>query len=116
MAKDLQTSWLVDVAKVVTTLGSGWVVYPLGGLAAIVLAVRRHWMEFWALVVGLALIAFFVPEIKTWTDRPRPPDPLDLGARLRLPERPRRPVDALHLAGDHARAEGCSGHQAAKRW
>ena len=59
-----------------TWLGSGWVVYPLGVLTAIALAVRRYWMEFWALVVGLALIAFFVPEIKVWTDRPRPPDRL----------------------------------------
>lgn len=75
-AKDLQTSWLVAGAKAVTTLGSGWVVYPLGVLVAIVLAARRYWMEFWALVIGLALIAFFVPEIKTWTDRPRPPDQL----------------------------------------
>ncbi|MFI5026560.1 MAG: bifunctional DedA family/phosphatase PAP2 family protein, partial [Solirubrobacterales bacterium] len=76
MAKDLQTSWLVAGAKAVTTLGSGWVVYPLGILVAIVLAVRRYWMEFWALVIGLALIAFFVPVIKTLTDRPRPPDQL----------------------------------------
>jgi membrane protein DedA with SNARE-associated domain/membrane-associated phospholipid phosphatase len=76
VAQDLQVSWLVHVAKVVTWLGSGWLVYPLGVASAIFLAVRRYWMEFWALVVGLALIAFFVPEIKTWTDRPRPPDPL----------------------------------------
>ena len=76
VAQDLETAWLVHIAKVLTWLGSGWVVYPLGVLTAIVLAVRRYWMEFWALVVGLALIAFFVPEIKVWTDRPRPPDRL----------------------------------------
>ena len=76
VAKSLQAAWLVQVAKVVTWLGSGFIVYPLGVLAAIVLAVRRHWMEFWALAAGLALIAFFVPEIKAWTDRPRPPDRL----------------------------------------
>ncbi len=85
MAKDLQTSWLVAGAKAVTTLGSGWVVYPVGVLVAIVLAVRRYWMEFWALVVGLALIAFFVPEIKTWTDRPRPPDRLISGDGFAFP-------------------------------
>ena len=33
-------------------------------------------MEFWALVIGTALIAVLVPEIKALTDRPRPPDPL----------------------------------------
>ena len=75
-AHDLQADWLTDTAKAITTLGSGWVVYPLATLAAIFLAVRRHWMEFWSVVIGVALIAFFVPEIKAWTDRPRPPDPL----------------------------------------
>ena len=76
VADDLQTDWLVDGAKVVTRLGSGWVTYPLATVVAIVLAVRRRWMEFWALVGGTVLIAVLVPEIKTWTDRPRPADPL----------------------------------------
>ncbi len=75
-AQDLQTTWLVDIAKVVTWLGSGWIVYPLGAIAAGVLAHRRLWGEFWVVVIGLALIAIFVPAIKGWTDRPRPPDPL----------------------------------------
>jgi membrane protein DedA with SNARE-associated domain/membrane-associated phospholipid phosphatase len=76
VAGDLQTTWLVDIAKVVTWLGSGWIVYPLGTLAAIMLAYRGRWGEFWVIAVGLALIAILVPEIKGWTDRPRPPDPL----------------------------------------
>jgi membrane protein DedA with SNARE-associated domain/membrane-associated phospholipid phosphatase len=76
VAQDLQASWLTDVAKGITQLGSGWVTYPLAALAAIVLAARRRWMEFWALVVGTTLIAVLGPSIKTWTDRPRPPDPL----------------------------------------
>jgi membrane protein DedA with SNARE-associated domain/membrane-associated phospholipid phosphatase len=76
VAHDLQVNWLTQVEKVVTELGSGWVTYPLAALAAIALAVRRHWREFWALVIGTALIAVFVPEIKGWTDRPRPPDPI----------------------------------------
>jgi len=76
VAHDLQAGWLTDAAKAITTLGSGWVVYPLTTVAAIFLAVRRRWMEFWSVVIGVALIAFFVPEIKAWTDRPRPPDPL----------------------------------------
>jgi membrane protein DedA with SNARE-associated domain/membrane-associated phospholipid phosphatase len=75
-AQDLQTNWLTHVEKAITQLGSGWVTYPLATLAAIVLAVRRRWMEFWALVVGTALIAVFVPDIKAWTHRPRPPDPI----------------------------------------
>jgi membrane-associated phospholipid phosphatase len=76
VAHDLQAAWLTDVAKVVTQLGSGWVTIPLAVLAAIVLAVRRHWMEFWALVIGMTLTVALVPEIKGLTDRPRPPDPL----------------------------------------
>jgi membrane-associated phospholipid phosphatase len=85
VARDLQTGWLVHVAKAITALGSGWVTYPLATVAAIVLAIRRRWMEFWALVVGTALIAFFVPEIKTWTDRPRPPDPLTFAGGRAFP-------------------------------
>ncbi len=76
VAHDLQAGWLTDVAKAITFLGSGWVTYPLAAIAAVVLAVRRKWMEFWALSVGFVLTAALVPEIKAWTDRPRPPDPL----------------------------------------
>jgi undecaprenyl-diphosphatase len=76
LAQDMQANWLTHIAKVVTELGSGWVTYPLATLTAIVLAVRRNWREFWALVIGTAMIAVLVPDIKVWTDRPRPPDPI----------------------------------------
>jgi membrane protein DedA with SNARE-associated domain/membrane-associated phospholipid phosphatase len=76
VAHDLQANWLTDLGKVVTTLGSGWVTYPLATLAGVFLAVRGRWMEFWALAVGTILIAVLSPEIKAWTDRPRPADPL----------------------------------------
>jgi membrane protein DedA with SNARE-associated domain/membrane-associated phospholipid phosphatase len=76
VAKDIQMGWLTDVAKAVSTLGSAWVTFSLATLVAIFLAVRRKWMEFWALAVGTALIAVLVPEIKGWTDRPRPSDGL----------------------------------------
>ncbi|HEX3562039.1 MAG TPA: bifunctional DedA family/phosphatase PAP2 family protein [Solirubrobacterales bacterium] len=75
-AHDLQATWLTHIEKVVTELGSGWVTYPLATLVAIVLAVRGYWKEFWALVIGTLLIAVLVPDIKGWTDRPRPPDPI----------------------------------------
>jgi undecaprenyl-diphosphatase len=75
-AHDLQADWLTHVTKTITTLGSGWVTYPLATLAAIFLAVRRRWMEFWALLAGTVLIAVSVPLIKTLSDRPRPPDHL----------------------------------------
>jgi membrane protein DedA with SNARE-associated domain/membrane-associated phospholipid phosphatase len=76
LAQDLQAGWLTDLAKGVTTLGSGVVTYPLAAIVAVYLVIRRRWMEFWALVIGTALIAVFVPEIKAWTDRPRPSDSL----------------------------------------
>ena len=73
---DIRAVWLNDAAKVVTTLGSGWVTIPIAMAAAIALAVRRRWLECWALVIGMALILGLVPAIKDWTARPRPPDPL----------------------------------------
>jgi membrane protein DedA with SNARE-associated domain/membrane-associated phospholipid phosphatase len=76
VAHDIEMHWLTDLSKVVTALGSGWVTYPLATLAGIFLAVRGRWMEFWALAVGTILIVVLYPEIKVWTDRPRPPDPL----------------------------------------
>jgi membrane protein DedA with SNARE-associated domain/membrane-associated phospholipid phosphatase len=76
VAHDLQEGWLTDVAKGITVLGSGWVTYPLAALAAVFLAARRKWMEFWALAIGMTLTSALVPEIKAWTDRPRPADPL----------------------------------------
>ena len=76
VAHDLEMTWLTDLTKVFTTLGSGWITYPLATIVGVFLAVRRNWMEFWALVIGTVLIAVLVPEIKALTDRPRPPDPL----------------------------------------
>jgi membrane protein DedA with SNARE-associated domain/membrane-associated phospholipid phosphatase len=72
IADDLQADWLVNVAKAITTLGSGWVTIPLAVLAAIALAAWRRWTEFWVLVIGFTLTVTLVPEIKTLTDRPRP--------------------------------------------
>jgi undecaprenyl-diphosphatase len=76
VAHDIETHWLTQVEKGVTWLGSGWVTYPLAALAGVVLALRRRWMEFWALTIGTVLIAILVPAIKEWVARPRPPDPL----------------------------------------
>jgi membrane protein DedA with SNARE-associated domain/membrane-associated phospholipid phosphatase len=76
VARDLQTGWLNDLAEGVTELGAGAVTIPLAIVAAIALAVLRRWAEFWVLVVGFTLIVLIGPEIKGWTDRPRPPDPV----------------------------------------
>jgi membrane-associated phospholipid phosphatase len=50
--------------------------WPIAALAAIALAASRRWLEFWVLVAGMAMTILLVHGIKTWTDRPRPPDPL----------------------------------------
>ena len=76
LAADLRTAWLVDAAKVVTTLGSAAVTLPLAALAAVLLAVRRRFAEAAVLVVATAIIYAGVQELKDVTDRPRPPDPL----------------------------------------
>jgi membrane protein DedA with SNARE-associated domain/membrane-associated phospholipid phosphatase len=76
LCNDIRTTWLNDVTKAFTNLGSGAVTWPLATLAAIWLALRRRWMEFWALVAGMILIIVMVHEIKAWTDRPRPADPI----------------------------------------
>jgi undecaprenyl-diphosphatase len=72
----LRTSWLVDVAKVVTALGSSAVALPLAAVCAAALAVRRRWAEVGVLVVGMALIVAGVHELKDAVDRPRPGDGL----------------------------------------
>jgi membrane protein DedA with SNARE-associated domain/membrane-associated phospholipid phosphatase len=76
VSSDLQAGWLTDVAKGITVLGSGAVTIPLAVVASIVLIARGRWMEFWALAIGFTLTVLLVPEIKEFTDRPRPPDSL----------------------------------------
>jgi membrane protein DedA with SNARE-associated domain len=75
-ANDIRSGWLDDAAKAVTSLGSGWVVFPLALLAAVALAGWRRWTELCVLVFGMTLIVLLVHGIKAWTDRPRPPDGL----------------------------------------
>ncbi|MGH2924277.1 MAG: bifunctional DedA family/phosphatase PAP2 family protein [Solirubrobacterales bacterium] len=76
VSDDIRSSALDSVAKAVTTLGAGYVVFPLAALAAVALARRRHWTEAGVLVAGAIVIAFGVDLVKDWTDRPRPADPL----------------------------------------
>ncbi len=85
VAKNLQAPWLTSAAKGLTYLGSGWVTWPIAALVAVALAASRRWMEFWVLVVGMALTILLVHGIKTWTDRPRPPDPLASASNSSFP-------------------------------
>ena len=42
IVRDIHTAWLTDIAMAVTDLGSGVVVFPLAGIAAIVLLSKRR--------------------------------------------------------------------------
>jgi undecaprenyl-diphosphatase len=68
----LDVTWLVDLAKLFTRLGSFAVVGPLAFVCAALLVARRRWAEFWVLVVGMTLIYLGVHELKAAVDRPRP--------------------------------------------
>jgi membrane protein DedA with SNARE-associated domain len=76
VAADLRTGWLVDVAKVVTWLGSAAVTLPLALAVGVALGVRREWSTLAALIAALAITYLAVPEVKAIVDRPRPPNPL----------------------------------------
>jgi membrane protein DedA with SNARE-associated domain/membrane-associated phospholipid phosphatase len=72
----IQGSFLTSVAKAITALGSGAVVWSLAAICAALLAWRRRWAEFWVLVAGMAITQIGIVEIKDAVDRPRPPEPL----------------------------------------
>jgi membrane protein DedA with SNARE-associated domain/membrane-associated phospholipid phosphatase len=72
IAESLRTAWLVDIARIVTTLGSWAVVLPLAAVAVVLLAAQRRWAELGVLVAGLALIAVGAHELKAAVGRPRP--------------------------------------------
>jgi membrane-associated phospholipid phosphatase len=76
LARDLHAAWAVDLAKVVTTLGSTAVVAPILAIASALLAWQRRWTEAAVLVIATAILYIGVAELKGLTDRPRPPDPL----------------------------------------
>jgi membrane protein DedA with SNARE-associated domain/membrane-associated phospholipid phosphatase len=72
VADSLRTSWLVDVAKVVTDLGSAALVFPLAAICAAALAARRRWAELGVLVAGMTIVFSGVHELKDAVGRPRP--------------------------------------------
>jgi undecaprenyl-diphosphatase len=72
IVESLRTAWLTSFAKVVTALGSSAVCWPLAGIAALALALRRRWAEFGVLVAGMAIAIVGVHELKVAVDRPRP--------------------------------------------
>ena len=76
LVNKMQAAWLVDLAKVVTVLGSSAVVLPLAVIAVALLAWQRRWQEAAVIAVATVIIFVGVAELKALTDRPRPPHPL----------------------------------------
>jgi membrane protein DedA with SNARE-associated domain/membrane-associated phospholipid phosphatase len=72
MARDLWTSWGLDLAKVVTELGSTPVVLGWIAIACILLGLRRRPAEIIALLVGFICIWAVVQLTKAGIDRERP--------------------------------------------
>jgi membrane protein DedA with SNARE-associated domain/membrane-associated phospholipid phosphatase len=72
----LQSPALVDVAKVVTWLGNGYVVWGLAAIGAVLLAWRRRWAEFGVLLAGMTITQLGLEGIESAVDRPPPDDPL----------------------------------------
>lgn len=72
IAGSLQGAWLVDVAKVVTWLGSGAVTWTAVAIAAGWLALAGRRLEAMALLGGMVLTIAGVHITKAAMDRPRP--------------------------------------------
>jgi membrane protein DedA with SNARE-associated domain/membrane-associated phospholipid phosphatase len=68
----LRSGWLTDVAKTVTALGPGAVIWPLTLIAGVVLAMRGRYAEAVVLVAGMVMIVIATHVIKAAVDRPRP--------------------------------------------
>ena len=74
---DLENDTVVEIARVVTDLGSLAVIVPLVLISAGLLIWRRRVLELAVLVIGLLLTYAGVHITKAAIDRPRPVQPLD---------------------------------------
>jgi membrane-associated phospholipid phosphatase len=64
------------VAEAFSIAGSVWVNWPLRIIAAIVLAVRRHWVQLTAFTLAVATSEILIGVLKSAYARPRPPGSL----------------------------------------
>jgi membrane protein DedA with SNARE-associated domain/membrane-associated phospholipid phosphatase len=69
----LRAGWLTDVVKVLTTLGTFYVVIPIAIVGAVVLARRGELPQMWVLIAGMLTIVVGTNELKDIVDRSRPP-------------------------------------------
>jgi membrane protein DedA with SNARE-associated domain/membrane-associated phospholipid phosphatase len=85
LADDLRAAWAVDVAKVVTSLGTFPTVATVVVATAVLLGARRQPAALTALVAGLVIVYFAVQAAKAGIDRPRPVRPLVVTADASFP-------------------------------
>ena len=76
VSAELRADFAVDVAKLVTGLGSFYIVVATLLVGAVVLAIRRRPIELSVLVAGFATVYVAVQLAKVGVDRPRPEDSL----------------------------------------
>jgi undecaprenyl-diphosphatase len=73
LAGDIEAGWLTAVAKVVTALGSAYVLVPLAVIVGATLRARGYRTEFWMLAAAMVIVFFASADMKHYVDRPRPP-------------------------------------------
>jgi undecaprenyl-diphosphatase len=72
VVEHLRVTWLTDLSKVVTFLGSGIFTWGLTLVCAALLFARRRWTELGVLLAGMTLTSIGFLEVKDIVDRPRP--------------------------------------------
>ena len=103
LADKLHNDTVVDVARVVTDLGSFTTVAALVFGVGILLLARRRFTELTALIVGSLVIYASVKLTKAAIDRPRPSGALEDTDGLLLSQRPRGLLHDLGRRGARAR-------------
>ena len=68
----IRAGWLVDIARVVTDLGSTLVILVLTAITGTILYAYRKWTELVVLLLGTVAIYIGVDVLKDAVDRPRP--------------------------------------------
>jgi undecaprenyl-diphosphatase len=76
VADRLASDPLIELAKMVTYIGSLWVIVPVALATTIWAAVQRRWIDAATIVAGVALSVILVQVSKAAYDRTRPPDAL----------------------------------------
>jgi membrane protein DedA with SNARE-associated domain/membrane-associated phospholipid phosphatase len=77
LVDELRRTWLTDLNKALTDLGSTAVVLTLALIVAVALGVARRWSELGVLVAALVIVFVGVDVLKDAIERPRPDGGLD---------------------------------------